>query len=214
MTDRLSLYNGALEKIGDRQLASLTEDREPRYKLDDVWNRNAVKRCLQRGLWNFATRTQRMDFDPSITPAFGYQYAFQKPSDWLRTAAFSADEYFSEPWLHYTDESGYWWCDLEQVYIRYISDDNQYGNDLSIWPENFTEYVEWYLGWRVLPSLTHLSTKREEVKKDMRDALTEAKATDAMDENMKRIPPGNWGQSRRGRGGSGWDRGSRNRLLG
>ena len=34
--DQLSLYNNALTVLGERKIASLTENREPRRVLDDV----------------------------------------------------------------------------------------------------------------------------------------------------------------------------------
>ena len=35
--DQLAIYNGALQLIGSRRLASLDEDRETRYELDEIW---------------------------------------------------------------------------------------------------------------------------------------------------------------------------------
>ena len=57
MTDKLSIYNGALNILGERKLASETENREPRYQLDDIWDNDMVDRCLQMGQWNFAARS-------------------------------------------------------------------------------------------------------------------------------------------------------------
>ena len=41
-SDRLDVYNGALRRLGSRRLASLTENREPRRVLDDIWNNGAL----------------------------------------------------------------------------------------------------------------------------------------------------------------------------
>lgn len=81
MTTQLDIYNGALLHCGERFLASLTEQREPRRLLDRVWSSNGVKTCLEQGQWNFAMRTIQIDYDPSIAPSFGYARAFQKPND-------------------------------------------------------------------------------------------------------------------------------------
>ena len=80
MTTQLDLYNGALLQVGERFLASLTEQREPRRLLDQVWAANGVKTCLEEGQWPFAMRTVQVDYDPSITPTFGYARVFQKPT--------------------------------------------------------------------------------------------------------------------------------------
>ena len=48
----LALYNIALFAIGERAIASLTESREPRRLLDEVWSRGvgATTACLEQGL--------------------------------------------------------------------------------------------------------------------------------------------------------------------
>jgi len=141
MTTRLSLYNDALLLAGERPLASLSESREPRRLLDQVWTSDGVKKCLEMGQWHFAMRTVQVDYDPAIEPDFGYSRAFDKPTDWVLTAALCSDEYFREPLLSYSDEAGYWYSDEDTIYLRYVSDDEDYGLDLNKWPKTFEDYV-------------------------------------------------------------------------
>jgi hypothetical protein len=56
---RLSIYNGALRECQERKLASLSEDREPRRVLDDVWNDGdgLLRFVLRQKQWRFARRT-------------------------------------------------------------------------------------------------------------------------------------------------------------
>src|SRR5258708_823139 len=122
MTDKLSLYNGALtEFLGERKLANLTENREPRRVLDEIWDGGALRYCLEQGLWNFAMRTIQLTYSPSVEPDFGFRYAFDKPTDWVRTAALCVDEFFRCPLLQYNDEAGFWFADIDTIYVRYIS---------------------------------------------------------------------------------------------
>ena len=81
-TQQLGLYNGALTK-----LASLTVNEEAQWLLTDVWNDGNGAVCLEEGLWFFATRTSMLGYDPTITPSFGYAFAFEKPADWAAAAA-------------------------------------------------------------------------------------------------------------------------------
>ena len=85
MPSKLTIYNGALAVVGDRKLASLSENREPRFKLDDIWDNEIIDRVLQMGQWNFAKRTVALSASPSVSPSFGYQFAFDKPVDFIRT---------------------------------------------------------------------------------------------------------------------------------
>jgi len=214
MTDKLSLYNGALRELGERRLKNLSENREPRHILDNVWDNNAVKRCLQKGQWNFATRAMKITATPSVSPDFGFQYAVEKPSDWVRTVGVCVDEYFDQTLRQYRDEAGYWWSDREDIYVRYVSNDPQYGMDFSLWPDNFTHYVECYIALKAIKRLTHAATDKDDLEKDTKAALHEAKTTDAMDDKHPELPPGSWSQSRQGHGSARRDGGNRNSLYG
>lgn len=194
---KLSLFNGALGFfVGERELSSLTENREPRRLLDAAWNNGAVDYCLEQGQWNFAMRTARVDYDPDLTPDFGYRRAFSKPDDWVRTAALCSDEYFNCPLTRYSDEVGYWFSDLDVIYVRYVSNDAAYGNDLSRWPKSFTHYVESHLALRISKRLTQSTTDREALKKESRKLLIDARSKDAMNEATSFMPQGRWSAAR------------------
>jgi hypothetical protein len=214
MTDRLSLYNGALTVLGERRLASLTENRTSRHKLDDVWDNNLVKRVLQHGQWNFAARSVKLEASLSVTPAFGYQFAYDKPIDFIRTMQVGHDEYFEQPITRYSDEAKFIFTDEDEIYFQYVSSDSQWGLDFSLWPENFTEYVEHYIAYKVAPRLIGLDISNKELGADMKRMLAEAKSSDAMESPAKFAPQGGWARSRAGyRAGSG-DRGRRSQLIG
>lgn len=213
MTDKLSLYNGALRELGERKLGSLVENREPRRVLDSAWDGEAVKTCLAAGLWNFAKNSVQIDYSPSVEPDFGYRRAFDKPENWVRTAAVCEDEYFEVPLLQYQDEGAYWYSDLDTIYVGYIDAGTSFGLDYGKWPINFTRYVEFFLAARVCMSLTQNQTKRDNLERDAEVWLTKAKSSDAMDEPTKFPPPGTWSTARHRRGGR-YDRGSRSRLTG
>lgn len=198
MTTKLTLYNGALHVLGERKLASLSENREPRRVLDDVWDAGAVRYCLEQGLWNFATRSQQITYDPDAAPDFGYRFRFDKPSDWVRTAAVCSDEFFREPLTAYADEQAFWFCDLDALYVRFVSDADEYGGDFSLWPQTFALYAEHYLAWRACTRLTQSKSNKDQIAKDMRKALSEARSRDAMNEGAAFPPAGSWVRARRG----------------
>lgn len=198
---QLKLYNGALSYLGERKLSSLTEARASRRALDDVWDGGDFKGLvLENGFWNFAIRTVQIDYDPSIDPGFGYPYAIDKPSDWIRTVAISADEYFVAPLLEYSDEAGYIFSDNETLYMRYISNDDNYGGNLAEWPESFSEYAKAFMAHRASMRLTQSEDKTEYLRKLSEKLLIQARSRDAMNEPPVFSPQGSWVSSRRGRG--------------
>ena len=212
MTTRLYLYNEALRMCGERSISSLTEDREPRYLLDSVWNNGGVDYCLEQGFWQFATRSVQVDYDTAVTPAFGFNRAFTKPTDWVKTAAVCSDEYFRVPLINYTDEAGYWYAEIDTIYVKYISNGNSYGNDLSVWTQSFADYAASHFAYKIVKKLTGDENKELALKQDRKDFLNAAKNHDRSGDPQKFPAPGRWASSRSR--GSGRDRGNRGSLIG
>lgn len=212
MTTQLELYNGALLELGERRLTALTDETESRRALDDVWNDGKIKDyLLSQGLWNWAMRTTEITFSPSITPGFGYQFAFDKPVDWIRTAGISADEYFNIPLNAYYDEQQFWFSDYETIYVRYVSKDEEFGYDMSQWPSSFNRWVEVYLASRIARRVTGSADVAREMFQLQQRMLVEARSRDAMNEANGTVPSGSWVRSR---GSNVSERGNRRSLIG
>ena len=199
MTSKLTLYNGALMVLGERP-TTLTENRESRRVLDRIWDTGLRELALSAGLWNFATRTFQIEYTPDVEPSFGYTRAFEKPTDWVRTVALSADPYFNAPLNQYDDQAGYWFADIDTLYVKIVSKDEAYGYDLSLWPVNFARYAEALMALQGCERITQSGTKKKDVAVIMEDRLSRAKNTDAMNESAKFPPTGSWVTARVGRG--------------
>jgi hypothetical protein len=212
MATQLSLYNEALRLCGERKLASLTENREPRRLLDSVWDADAINYCLEQGQWKFAIRTAKLEYNPSMEPAFGYQYGFDKPTDLVRITALCSDEYFNVPLTQYSEEAGYWFSDLDEIYIQYVSNDASYGADFSLYPETYMRYVASYLASEIIDRLTQNNALWDKVYGLMKKRLTDARSKDALAGPTKFFPSGSWLNARRGNART--DRGNRNNLIG
>lgn len=152
---RLSLYNDALLMAGERAIVTLTDNVEGRYLLDQVWNNNGVDGCLEEAQWEFAMRTIQLDYDPSVTPSYGYASAFDKPDDWILTSALCSDEFFRVPVMRYVDEAGFWFSDLQTIYVRYVSNDPNYGANMALWPRSFTDFVAAHFATKIILKITN-----------------------------------------------------------
>jgi hypothetical protein len=214
MTTRLALYNAALLLCGERSLSSLTEEREPRRMLDTVWDGGGVRYCLEAGQWNFAMRAVQIDYDPTITPAFGFSRAFDKQDDWVRTASVCSDEFFNVPLLHYLDEVNYLFCDLDVLYVRYVSDNENFGGDLARWPGTFTEFATAYFASKIVNRLTADKDLGVHVQRELKRTRIDARSKDAMGDPTAFPPAGSWLRARHANRGSRNDRGNRNSLIG
>lgn len=219
-TTRIKIYNGALLICEERALASLTENREPRYLLDNVWNDGGLRYCLEQGQWKFAMRAAMMEYEPSITPSFGYRYAFPKPTDWVATSAVCQDEFFNAPLLQYSDEVGYWTADITPIYVKFVSDDTNYGSNLAGWPYSYTEFVKTFFASKIIGKLSGKMGLRDRIltpRSGLLDqALLTAKNKDAMAGPTTFPASGSWVRSRFGsrRGGPLGDGGSPGSLTG
>lgn len=197
---KLGLFNGALRLCKERKLSSLTESREPRRLLDDAYGdgstTGAVTACLQMGQWTFAMRAAQLSYSPSIEPDFGYRRAFDQPTDLIRVSALCGDEYFTSPLTQYADERGYWYADLDTIYVRYVSSHASYGADLANWPESFAKLVEGYLAFEICGSLT--GADPDFVTKVYKQRKKDALSLDAMNKPAGFAPMGSWASARHG----------------
>lgn len=200
--DKLTIYNAALRHLGSRKLASVDESREPRRVLDDIWGTadEFILEALEEAEWNFAIRTVEGVYSTSVEPDFGFQRAYDKPDDMRRLVSLSADARFQQPLTSrdFQDEAGYWFTDLDVVYVRYVSDDEDYGLDATKWSKAFKTYVECALAWEACERITNSTSKLDRIERKRDRALKGAKAHDAMAEGTKFPPRGSWLRARSG----------------
>lgn len=200
MPSKLSLYNGALRIVRQPKLDTVTDDVLARYELDDEYDK-CMEYMLEAGLWNYAMRTVALDSDPNVDPAFGHQYGFTKPDDWVRTAkasgnpllypAFGPDEF--------VDEGDYWFASADPFYVSYVSNGASYGLDLTRWPASFERAFEHELALRISPNITTLSDdERKNLIALAKRYLAIAQSKDAMNQSPTRRPPGRLVTARRG----------------
>lgn len=200
---KLAIYNKALsEHIGERALAALTDAVEARRVLDVHWGsaNEIVAYALERGDWNFAMRAVTSTYDAGIVPTFGYSRAHTKPDDVRRLNSMSSDDRFIHTLTHdeYSDEAGYWYCDHDTIFVRYVSDDANYGFSSDRWTEGFKEYLSVVLAFRACERITNSRVKKADLVGAVREALGNAKAVDTMGEGVKFPPHGSWVRSKVG----------------
>jgi hypothetical protein len=202
MTTQLGLYNSALRILGERKLASLSENREPRRLLDDVWGdgstEGAVKYCLEMGQWTFASRVVMIDYSPSVEPPFSYLRAFDQPTDMVRVTGIYEDADCVTPLLRYADERHFWFANLDIIYASYVSNDMEYGADMGLWPETFAKLVEAYLAKEIASNLTQGDSKVALAERIWKQRKLEANSIDAMNKPTRFMPQGSWSRARHG----------------
>lgn len=220
---RLQLYNKALLACGERFLSALTESNEPRRLLDHVWDTDGVEYALEQAPWYFAMRTTKVEYDSSITPGLGYRYGFSKPDDYVLLDAVCSDEYFNEPLTRYADEMGYWFADIEPIYVKFVSKADTYGKDLSLWTASFADYAGNLFASRIIGKLGGDKSEQRKAlfgppgfpdRGALAMSLSKAKSLSAKTQPTLRPAEGAWVRSRRGGRGYRNDRGNPGSLIG
>lgn len=200
MTNKLRLYKRACRHLKQTPIAALTDDIFIRYELDDVYS-EALDGALMEGDWNFAMRTVAIEHSTDVEPSFGYSYAFEKPEDWVRTSAISANGSLWPPIgpEGFADETTNWHADCDPLYVSYVSNDNNFGLNLANWPETFAEFVALDLAYRIAPTVTGMAKQdKDDLFKQRNMALRNARAKDARNQASQSPPPGRLVTARRG----------------
>ena len=142
-----------------------------------------------------------MAYDPDVTPGFGFTRAFRQPEDLVRLNALSADGYFGRPLLGYLDEAGFWYADLDTVYVSYVSDDPTYGGDLSRWPASLAEAAARWIAAVAAHGFNKAETQIQRMEAAAERAFIVARNRDVMNQPTRFAPPGSWSRARYGRYG-------------
>lgn len=118
---KVKICNLALFKVNGSRITSF-EDNSKEAELCNEFYDMAVENVLRSYIWNCA-KNRRALSRLSETPAFGWEYQYQLPSDCLRVIAMEPDN------IDYVIESGKLLTNSATcaiLYIRKISDPNQF----------------------------------------------------------------------------------------
>lgn len=139
MATKLELYNRALIAMKERRLASLSEDREARRVLDEVYSQ-VLQFCLEQGMWKFAMRNSSLA--QVGAGSYGFTYKFNKPTDLVHLFT-AADNTNYDPPLTYNfaDEGAFFYANTTPLRVRYSSNHASFGLNLTSWPAGFAQYV-------------------------------------------------------------------------
>jgi len=209
-TTKLEIYQRAILHNRMTPVTTLLEDNEAR-RLCDVHYAPTLQHMLESGFWRHAIRTVEITQNTSVTPAFGYEYAHDEPSDFVRRYVVSASDTLEPPLDYLTSnnpylmEGGYIWANVSPIYLRYVSNDSNYGLDLTKWPEVLTEAASLELAYRICPKLTGSAELQKELDERRVAALGKANQLESLQQPTQTARPGRWVSSRFRDGYSGDD---------
>ena len=194
-TSEVEIVNSALIKLGERTISSLDEDRKAARKAKRQYPR--LRRKLLRSYrWNFAMTRSAALAPASPGPLFGFSFKFLVPVDTLRVIGVFDEQ---EPQQNYTTttipfkvEGRFIYCDLNPLEVYYLKDETN--------PAQFDPMFEEVLASALAVDLAYdLSSglqRIEQVKAELRDAIKEARSSNAIEGTPEVILASDWFDSR------------------
>lgn len=167
--DQVSLYNNALVAIGERKLSSISEDREPRHKLDTIWNLGAVEYCLDLIKPHWATTVVKLN-SPSASAQHDLDEVHTLPAAYLSLVGLYSDSKLDQPVNRYIIEGRTIACEYDPVYLRYVS--NAPASSFTNWTPNFAQVVVAYLAKEL--AATYAPSRRDELRTSFESAVQAA----------------------------------------
>lgn len=186
MSSAATVVNIGLTALGDPTLIVTLDDNTKTANLAKKIYDPLRKAELRAHPWNFARKRVKVAKD-ATNPAFGYSYRYLKPADFVRlvTTEDQTDFQIEGDYILSDDSSP-----IELIYISNVT-------DVSKFDPLFMQALGLRLAIDLSPHLTNSGTKRERLKEDYRDVVSEARRTNAIENIPAERPEDTWISVRR-----------------
>lgn len=189
MASQVDICNQALTKVGAARITSLSDGSKQANALNAIYD---VKRDVELAAhpWTFAMTRAQLPAS-ATAPLFGWARSFQLPAQFLRMVEVGEDWVFYEgptgPLFAIeggailTDEA----APLNVRYVQRITNAGQY-------PPLFVEALACRLAAEVCEPLTQSLSKREQAWREYKEAIREARRSNAIVLPPQKPPPSSW----------------------
>ncbi|TFH42329.1 MAG: hypothetical protein E4H01_13650 [Lysobacterales bacterium] len=201
LTDELRyIYNDALQILELDPIVSNTDDSVAKNRISLALQNGLVESVLEDTSWTFGKQSDQLFYNPSINPAWGYQYVYDAPADLHRMNGIWGDEYMRLPIRDYVDQidpgtgNRQFYCSYQIIYIEYIS--KTFLTEYTLWPAYFKRLI----AARMAVDANIPGGNKQAAVQQYVTRRKEALSTDAINGPPKRIGIGSWSRSRLGAG--------------
>lgn len=188
----LAIYNDALLMLGEDHLVNVDDDSQRRSILDICVNAGVVEAVLEDIGWHWATTSMRITSDTEIETEWGYQYAHHLPTDLHRFDGVWYDEYMQTPIKHYTDEAGVLMCNVDEIFIKYVS--SEWLKFPEKWKPSFKRYIAAKIAYDTMNRFPTADKNAVIQAHDQRKR--DVRAIDAQQSPPRLLTRGNWSRTR------------------
>lgn len=191
-----NIVNIALRRCGANRIGSLESDSSKEAIVARDLYQEARRDMLNSHTWNWAIK--RVELDEADTPAFGWDYAFALPDDFIRVISVHPydDESSIIPYkLEFQDDADrVLVTNVDQVYLRYVADIE----DPTVMSAAFRDTLAWRLTRDFANALAKSSAASTEADRQYQRQLMRAKFIDSTEDYPEDFATGSWLASRSG----------------
>lgn len=189
------------------QVTNLADTDKVSKTLNDIFV-YVREELLRAHKWKFAREYVKLT-RLATAPAFGYDYAYGLPSDWIRTVSVHDNDAglgiindYEESSITDTTRKGAIFTSVEDVYMKYVYAET----DPTRMPPDFQTAFAYALAVEA-PGISNISTTAwDRLEKVAARKLIRAKAADSLSSPPQRRPAGSWATSRQTWPSSRWPR--------
>lgn len=200
--DRTTAINWALIKLGITTISSEDDQSEPARKARLLFD--AVARAeLCKNPWSFTIQRVALASN-TVSPVFGYQYAYDLPADCLRTVTIGEVYSFNLGMGYSTDDAPFLierkkvlTDDAGPLYIRYVIDVTETPGE---WDPTFGEAFACKLARELCNTLSKVANRKVDMDNEYKTAIREAKRVNAIQQPPQNKTEETWTISRRADG--------------
>ncbi len=193
MATEVGICNAALQLIKNtKRITSLTQGTKEANACEEIYT-EMRDLLLEMHTWNFATHRVQLA-RLTETPAFGWSYYYQLPSDFIRVSAVYGDS-SGRAKIDYKVEGSRLSTDAASVYLLYV----RRISDPNLMTAGFRTALAKLLGSRLAPGIANSATRGTELKKEFEDEdLIFAKSSDSLQDMPDELPESSWVTVRNG----------------
>jgi hypothetical protein len=194
MASVIQVANRALTKLGAARIISLDDDNKQARAIANCFD-DLRDDELRAHRWQFAMR--RIELAAlSDAPAFGYNYQYALPPDYLRMDMVDdrfpsaiMDNYIDTEYLEWTVEGNLILTDIDApLKLRYIAQITEPNS----WDSNFREALASRIAMEICEDLTQSDTKKQAAANDYKRAITQAIRIGSIEKPSVMPPDNQW----------------------
>lgn len=191
---QISIVNSALVKLGASPVLAITDNVKRAKAMAAMWEPSR-DRLLRAFRWSFAMVRTKLPALADV-PSWGFGTQFQLPADCLRLdfvselfVGLSLSDYRDSDESDFALEGRKILCDLAvPLPIRYVAR----VTDVSLYDACFAEALACRLALDCCEEITQSSTKKADIRTDLKDVLIDAVRTNAIEKPPIAIADDSW----------------------